>query len=46
VVQELPQSRLASGGGGVGDVEGDVKFRDALYRYSTKRIAEETKAKS
>ncbi len=32
--------------GGVGDVEGDVKFRDALYRYSTKRIAEETEAKS
>jgi hypothetical protein len=40
VVQELPQSMLAWGR----DVKGDVKFRDALYRYSTKRIAEETEA--
>jgi hypothetical protein len=32
------------GGGGVWDVKGDVKSRDALY--STKRIAEETEAKS
>ncbi len=33
-------------GRGDGDVKGDVKFRDAMYRYSTKRIAEETEAKS